>query len=548
MLCSVPEVLRVLRSGLYWRHLLRLFPLLVMLAIGQGVMRLGGNSAALGIGWGVTALDTTVFLLVFMLAACWVVSPLARVTDGMAGARRPLMVESWIQLWPLRALRGYLAAGLVFALWVMGAVGVASAVHGFPWSWPSALAFGFSVLFGAGVLAPALAVSATVAHAVGLRAQLARKGLFTGGLDGRGRRGALTDASRRPWLVFAVTGLIPTTLLSLFVVLALWSGGAEERFVLAQAMVVLAMSLAASVHLVWTLSHTLGRVARELDRGLRHLAEGRFDARVPVLTEDELGDLARGLNTAMAGLAERARLEGSLAIAGEIQRGLLPDHDPEIPGWQVSGLQRSCFAVGGDYWHHLPLEDGRWWLLVADVSGKGYPAALTMANLQAMLQGLARLNFPVEEALAYLNDALCENLTGGRFVTLFLGKLQPESHSLVWVNAGHVPPLLASAKGVRRLEASAPPLGMAPDLRFTVGQETLAPGDVLLACTDGVTEARNAQGEMFGDRLPKWLAAHRDLPAARLCEALADAVTRFTDGGPDDDLTVLCARREEEAS
>ncbi len=519
--------------------------MLLVLALGQGVMRASGNSGVLGVGWGLTLIDALAFVLAFMAAALWVQAPLVLALETCDGRKRPRIVEAWVRQWPLRAVRGYLVAGWGYALWLLVVVGATAAMHGVDWSWPMVVAFTASVMFGAGLLAPALAVSNTVAHAVWLRGRLAGQGLFAGGLQEKEDAPGLTASSRRPWLVFAVTGLIPVLLLALFVLLALWSGGDDERFVLAQAMVLLVMSLAGSMDLVWTLSHTLGRVTGELRRGLGHLANGRFDARVAVLTDDDLGELARGLNTAMKGLAERESLKGSLALAGEIQRGLLPAGDPQVPGWEVHGFQRPCFAVGGDYYHHLPLEDGRWWLVVADVSGKGYPAALTMANLQAMLQGLSRLNFPIEEAIAYLNDALCENLTGGRFVTIFLGKLQPESHSMIWVNAGHVPPLVAGEEGVRALEASAPPLGLTPGVRFSVERTDFSPGDVLLACTDGVTEARNAQGEMFGERLAAWLERHRELSPRALVEELVRDVDAFANGGMDDDLTVLCARREE---
>ena len=202
--------------------------------------------------------------------------------------------------------------------------------------------------------------------------------------------------------------------------------------------------------------------------------------------------------------------------------------------------------MGGDYYDYIKLEDGRIWLMIADASGKGYPAALTMANLQAMLRGLAAINWPIEEAASYLNDTLCDTLTAGHFVTLFMGKLQPESHSLVWINAGHVPPLMVTANGVKRLGATAPPLGMIKGTVYDVGRTEFAMGDLLFAYTDGVTESSDRSGrEMYGEkRLEQWLLTNRSKPVDTLPSALIQELNDFGRDSHGDDLTLLCARRE----
>jgi len=203
--------------------------------------------------------------------------------------------------------------------------------------------------------------------------------------------------------------------------------------------------------------------------------------------------------------------------------------------------------VGGDFYDYIRLPDGRYWLVVADVSGKGYPAALTVANIQSMLRTLANLELPFEEAAAYVNRKLCKTRTGGRFVTMFMAKLQPESHSILWLNAGHVPPLRLHNGELTRLEAMAPPMGVMEDLSFEVQQHQLLPGDFLLAYSDGVTEAREAgTGAIYGDkRLENWLSEQQSLDAGLLPEQMLDAVQELSQSPQSDDITSLCLKRDE---
>jgi serine phosphatase RsbU (regulator of sigma subunit) len=259
------------------------------------------------------------------------------------------------------------------------------------------------------------------------------------------------------------------------------------------------------------------------------------------------------LNTALEGLQEREELKGSLSVAAEIQQGLLPDVPQDVQGYAFAALQKSCHAVGGDYYDVIPLSDGRYWLVMADVAGKGYPAALTVANIQAMLQVLAAQEARFDDALAYINRSLCKTMTGGRFVTLFMADLQLESHSMLWINAGHVPPLLQTANAIVRLKAGTPPLGVLPEMKFEAQRIELAPGDRLLAYTDGVTEASNVDGgRMFGEKgLKEWLQAQLDLPLAELPQTLLAHLCAFSssddDSGAcslDDDMTLLCVQRE----
>ncbi len=522
------------------RHLLGLWPLPALFLLAQAGMRMAGNSHALALSPWLSALDMAVFVALFGGAAFWIWRPVL----GLAGSRSRKDAALLSHL-PQRALKAFALAGVTFGSWLMLALLLAAELSDVPvLTLRMTLALAFSVYFCSVVLAPALATAITVRGWLRERLRRARQG--DAARDDWQPLHSITDSSRRPWLVFLVTGLIPAALLASFtLMIAGTEVEAEEHFIAAQALLTFILYALASAGIVHLLSRSLRLVTGELARGLAHLREGRFDAAVPVLTDDDLGELARGLNLALEGLREREELKDSLAIASEIQQGLLPRRLPDVPGYAFCSFEQSCEAVGGDYYDFIELDDGRWWLVMADVAGKGYPAALTVANLQAMLRVLAAENVPFDKAVAYVNRTLCGTLAGGRFVTMFIAKFQPRSHSLLWLNAGHVPPLWARESGVERLYATSPPLGMVEKVAIEPRRIELNAGDVLLACTDGITEARNQAGEMFGeDRLAEWLRARRNKPVAGLADDLMQELRRFGQMEATDDITLWGVKRE----
>ena len=531
----------------FWRYLAYLWPLAFIFWLGQSVMRYNGNAAELGITATISVIDMLIFLALFCGTAWWTFLPLKKCLqkkNGIEKNRR--VIEVVLADFPWRALKAYIFAGWAFAIYLMVMISSVAMMGEHSFTWRMFVSIALNFCFGAGVLAPSLAVASSIIYSSRLRAKLSEKGLFVSQLNDAHSSKYITSSSHRPWLVFLVSGLLPTLILALYVYLALDGNQSEQHFILSQSLVLLSMSISASMILVWTISHTLKQVTESLETGLRHLASGQFKGRVPVLLDDDFGELARGLNTALSGLQEREDLKDSLAIAAEIQQGLLPKHAPVIPFYKLQGFQQTCYSVGGDYFDYIELEDGRVWLMIADVSGKGYPAALTMANLQAMLRGLAMVDWPIEVAANYLNESFCDSLTGGRFVTMFMAKLQPQSHSLIWMNAGHVPPLLATGDGVQHLEASAPPLGLLKSVKYDVVRTELQPGDTLLAYTDGVTETSGRHGkQMYGDkRLKAWFVDHLHEPVEQLPELLLEELNAFGRADQDDDLTLLCMRRE----
>jgi len=533
------------------RYLISLWPLPLFFTVVQGVMWLNGNSAFFGLPYWISDLDMLLFLLCFGVTGIWVYWPLAVVNGSQTGQTPRLAAHCMAQL-PLRALKAFAVGGTVYGVYLLFLVLGSAAALGRELTVPMFVALLGSILFCSLVLVPAIGVAITLHYAIRQRLSMAKLASMAQ-MQQWNPLHAFTDSSRRPWLVFIVTGLLPTSLLVLFAYLAsieeLVSG---QRFIAGQGLLLFISGSLASVCLLLLVTRSLRMVTNELSRGLEYLRMGRFEGRIAVLIDDDLGALANGLNTALAGLHEREELKGSLSIAAEIQQGLLPDMPHHVPGYAFAALQKPCYNVGGDYYDVIPFSDGRYWLVMADVAGKGYPAALTVANLHAMLQVLAAQEVRFDDALAYINSSLCKTMTGGRFVTMFMAKLQPKSHSMLWVNAGHVPPLLHTADGMQRLQASTPPLGMLAEMKFEVQRIELAPGDRLLAYTDGVTEARDVEGgRMFGEKgLNEWLQTQLDLPLAELPQSLLAHLCAFSSSGDDgacsldDDMTLLCVQRE----
>jgi len=532
----------------------RLWPLPLLFVLVQIIMRLSGNSHLLGLPHWLSVLDFILFMLVFGFSAVWVYWPMVILERrGKERTRQGRMVETVMAQLPLRSLKVFIIAGVCYASYLLLiSLGIAAASGSTILTPHTIISLVMPAYFGMAVLIPSIAFATTIRHELDLRLTLGPREMLPIDMKELHSLHYFTDSSRRPWLVFFVTGLVPTSLLAIQAwMVAESSQPVEQYFIAAQGLVLFVIHILASTYLIFLVSRSLKLVITELAKGLEFMRQGNFAGRVPILVDDDLGELAKGLNTALHGLQEREDLKDSLKIATEIQQGLLPDTPPDVPEYVFSAFEQSCYSVGGDYYDFITLPDGRIWLVIADVAGKGYPAALTVANLQAMLHVLAAENVPFDKAVDYINKALCQTLAGGRFVTLFMAKLQPQSHSLLWLNAGHVPPMLVTESGVERLHASTPPLGMMPKITIEPQRIELRAGDRLFAYTDGVTETHSAKGngmdsEMFGDqRLADWLIAHRHSSPGDLPGQLLKTLKLFGQGAQEDDITLLCLQREE---
>jgi len=246
---------------------------------------------------------------------------------------------------------------------------------------------------------------------------------------------------------------------------------------------------------------------------------------------------------------EKQRLEREISLAQAIQSGFFPKSWPELPGIEVAGLSEPASQVGGDYFDVIELGGDRCALVVADISGKGFSAALLMASLRAALRAQVHNRLKVEETISMVNSAFVEDSPANRFVTLFYGEVDCRIHRFRFVNAGHNPPffLRHNDQSLHQLEEGGPILGFMKGLPFVPGEVELEVGDTILMYTDGVVEAQNQAGEMFGDdRLKEILLAAADEGAGRLIARVHDAVDKFVNGAPQyDDLTLLVLRRTE---
>jgi sigma-B regulation protein RsbU (phosphoserine phosphatase) len=239
--------------------------------------------------------------------------------------------------------------------------------------------------------------------------------------------------------------------------------------------------------------------------------------------------------------AEKRRLEEDLRGAARIQESLLPEEKPALTGWDVAGSSRLCSAVGADY-YDFAVDRGELLLALGDVAGKGLAAALCMAALRAAVRALWTEDDPLPRLVSRINDNLCQTLPPNRFATLFLARLQPASGEMLFINAGHAPPVLVPrAGGVARLEEGGTILGAFPAGEWREGHGVLAPGDVLVLLSDGVMEA---VGPGLAPEAVAAVVRREDRAGAgAIVSALQLEAEAVLGPGGDDDRTFVVLRR-----
>jgi sigma-B regulation protein RsbU (phosphoserine phosphatase) len=301
------------------------------------------------------------------------------------------------------------------------------------------------------------------------------------------------------------------------------------------------------------LTRTITRSVGDLYEATLHVARGDFAHRVRVHQRDQLGALGESFNemtgsitTLIEGQRQRQRLEHEVAIASEVQQQLFPKIFPSLPGLHLGAICRPARVVSGDYYDFIRIGSTSVGIALADISGKGIFAALLMASLQAALRSTATLdgNGNTAKLVSLLNAHLFKNTSDDRYATFFYATYDCETHTLTYTNAGHLAPLLITDGCVQQLEQGGTVVGLFENPPYTQVTMRVASGALLVAFSDGLTEAANVHGEEFGiSRLRKEIARHRDMPVEQLAENLVAAAEHWA-GTPEqaDDITVVVAR------
>jgi sigma-B regulation protein RsbU (phosphoserine phosphatase) len=239
---------------------------------------------------------------------------------------------------------------------------------------------------------------------------------------------------------------------------------------------------------------------------------------------------------------EKQKMEEDLLIARDIQRNLLPQTLPEYEKYDIAALNVSSKQVGGDYYDVIPIDDQKFYIAIADVAGKGVPASIMMANIQAFLQVICRQNMKIEEATAMINDLVTANSSEGRFITFFWGYINTKTNTLTYVNAGHNPPYLLRGNEIIKLTEGGMIFGvMKTFIPYIFEVVELKKDDVLILYTDGVSEALNLEFEEYSEqRLEKKAKELMHKSADEILDGIKEDVQIFTQGNlQSDDITMI---------
>jgi phosphoserine phosphatase RsbU/P len=285
---------------------------------------------------------------------------------------------------------------------------------------------------------------------------------------------------------------------------------------------------------------------------LNQLIDGRFTAEDQDFLEKLSGHMAMALENARLHRAalEKQRMERELEMARGIQRSLLPDAPPVLEGYELAVSNMPCFECGGDYYDFISLGQDTLLLVIADVEGKGVSSALVMSNLQATLHALVTHLHSLEVLALSLNEMICNDTKSRKFLSIFLGLLDTRRNRLHYINAGHVPPIIVNGESgeYELLQAGGTVVGLFPDSEYSRGSAKLNAGDLLVLCTDGITEPCNVEEEEFGsERLAECVSRNRRGSAEQIVDAVHKEVNAFSLGGTHTDDKVLMVLKVTEA-
>ena len=307
------------------------------------------------------------------------------------------------------------------------------------------------------------------------------------------------------------------------------------------------------VWLTFLVSMNLTRPLQEIIRVLRGVRHGHFDRKVRVTSNDEIGYTGDVINEMTGGLKERDQMRHSLDLAMEIQQNLLPKADPKIEGLDIAGTSIYCDETGGDYFDYLYMgENGhrKIGVVVGDVSDHGIPSALLMIAVRATLRHHAHHSDNIVDMVSDVNRHLSQDVKEtGHFMTLFYSMIDRHNKCIRWVNAGHDPAIIYNpiADSFGELTGRGLPLGVFYDSEYTESQREITPGQIIVIGTDGIWEAHNQNGMMFGkDKLKEVIHLHANESAKEILDAVINEVEQFIYPlKKEDDLTLVVMKVEQ---
>jgi serine phosphatase RsbU (regulator of sigma subunit) len=266
------------------------------------------------------------------------------------------------------------------------------------------------------------------------------------------------------------------------------------------------------------------------------------DAELFAVLTDLSSQIAQFIDRRQAERLVHARAR-EFSLARTIQQGLLPKAPPVVPGLEIAGVSLPAQETGGDYFDFIPMSDGHWGIVIGDASGHGIGAALLVAETRAYLRAFALTRADPGEVLGSVNQRLVEDISADHFVTLFLGRLDPLTRSLVYSNAGHLPAYVLDGRGEVKLilPSTGLPLGVDPIRGFPNRPAVhLEPGDLLFLLSDGIIEAPMGDGPQFSiGRTLEVVREHRQEPASEIIAALMHQVREWSQSTQADDMTAI---------
>lgn len=281
---------------------------------------------------------------------------------------------------------------------------------------------------------------------------------------------------------------------------------------------------------------------------LKGVEQGEYDKRIQVTSNDEIGYAGAVVNTMTLGLKERLTMQHSLNLARQVQQNLLPKTNPVFPGLDIAGQSIYCDETGGDYYDFIQFDDkgrNKIGIVIGDVSGHGISSALLMATTRGFLRQRSALPGSISEIVSDVNLQLTRDVgDSGHFMTMFYLTIDKESKSLEWVRAGHDPAIIydAETNSISELKGSGIALGVDPDHHFEKNEIlNIHDGQIILLGTDGIWEARNSAGKMFGkNSVNKILMENSHRNAGEILDELTLSLTKFQENvSAEDDFTCI---------